>query len=142
MLCPVCRKVMIIVEHHRIELDYCTQCGGVWFDGSELELFVKAAGLPETEFSPEALLRLPEVKQSPHVRKCPLCHQKMRDVAIGEPGIIIDVCRRGQGIWFDGGEIQELLVQLAAKHPTTAGAPEQILAFLGDAFKARQLKQG
>ena len=138
MFCPACRKVMIIIEHHRIELDYCTQCGGVWFDASELALFVNAAGLPETEFSPEALLRLPEVKETPHARKCPLCRQKMRDVAIGEQAIIIDVCRRGQGIWFDGGEIHQLLTQLAAKRPPTAGAPEKILEFLGDAFKARK----
>ena len=115
MLCPVCRKVMVIVEHHRIELDYCPRCGGVWFDASELELFLQAASLPEIDFSPEALLRLPEVKESPHVRKCPVCRRKMRDVAIGEPAIVIDVCKRGQGLWFDGGEVHQLLTQLAAK---------------------------
>src|SRR4030042_3038898 len=103
MLCPVCQKVMSIVEPRRIELDYCTQCGGVWFDASELDLFIKACGLQGADFSPEALLKRPEVKETPHPRKCPLCRQKLRDVTIGEPAIIIDVCRRGQGIWFDGG---------------------------------------
>jgi hypothetical protein len=138
MLCPVCRKVMIIVENNRIELDYCPQCGGVWFDTSELELFIKACDLPEADFSPETLLRLPEVKETPHIRKCPLCHRKMRDVAIGEPAMIIDVCRRGQGIWFDGGEIQQLLTQLAAKSPLKEDASRRVLEFLGDTFKAKQ----
>ena len=136
MLCPVCRKVMIIVEHHRIELDYCPQCGGVWFDASELELFLQAANLPEADFSPEALLRLPEVKGSPHVRKCPLCRRKMRDVAIGGPAIIIDVCQHGQGLWFDGGEVHQLLTQLAAKTSSGEGASQQVLTFLGDTFQA------
>ena len=138
MLCPVCRKVMIIVEHHRIELDYCPQCGGAWFDVSELELFLGAAGLPQTEFSPEALLRLPEKKDTPHIRKCPICRQKMRNVAIGEPEIILDVCRRGQGIWFDGGEIQQLLTQLAVKALSGESASQRVLAFLGDTFRAKK----
>jgi Zn-finger nucleic acid-binding protein len=140
MLCPVCRKVMIIVEHHRIELDFCPQCGGVWFDASELELFLQAADLPAADISPEALLRLPDVKESPQGRKCPLCHRRMRGVAIGEPAIVIDVCKRGQGLWFDGGEVHQLFTQLAAKTPSGEGASQQVLAFLGDTFKARQNK--
>ena len=138
MLCPTCRKVMIIIEHHRIELDYCTQCGGVWFDTSELELFLHAAGLLSADFTPEALLRLPEIKETPHPRKCPVCRQKLRDVAISEPPLIVDVCRRGQGIWFDGGEIQQLLVQLAAKTLSGEGASQRVLNFLGDTFKAKK----
>lgn len=138
MLCPECHRVMIIVESHRIELDYCTNCGGVWFDTTELELFLEAAGLPGTEFTPEVLLRLPEVKETPHPRKCPICRQKMRDVTIGEPPIVIDLCRRGQGIWFDGGEMQQLLTQLAAKAPSGEGASQRVLALLGDTFKAKK----
>jgi len=138
MLCPVCQKVMIIVEHHRIEFDYCTTCGGVWFDTSELELFLRAAGLPGAGFTPEALLHLPEVKETPHPRKCPLCRKKMRDVAIGEPAVIVDVCQRGQGIWFDGGEIQQLLTQIAARTASPEGASKKVLEFLGDIFKAKK----
>jgi Zn-finger nucleic acid-binding protein len=138
MICPECHKVMIIVESHRIELDYCTNCGGVWFDTTELELFLEAAGLPGKDFSPEALLRLPEVKATPHPRKCPICHAKMRDVAIIEPAIVIDVCRRGQGIWFDGGEVHQLLTQLAAKTSPGKVTSQRVMAFLGDTFKAKK----
>jgi Zn-finger nucleic acid-binding protein len=137
MLCPVCHKVMIIIESHRIELDYCPGCEGVWFDASELELFIEAAGLPATDFSPETLLRLPEVKETPHGRKCPICHKKMRAAAIGQPPVVIDVCKRGQGLWFDGGEVRQLLTQLAAKAPSE-GASQQVLDFLGDTFKAKK----
>jgi Zn-finger nucleic acid-binding protein len=137
MLCPVCHKVMIIIESHRIELDYCPGCEGVWFDTSELELFLEAAGLPAADFSPETLLRPPEVKEMPHGRKCPICHKKMRAAAISEPPIIIDVCQRGQGLWFDGGEVHQLLTQLAAKAPSE-GASQRVLDFFGDTFKAKK----
>jgi Zn-finger nucleic acid-binding protein len=131
---------MIIVEHHRIEVDYCPQCGGVWFDASELELFLQAANLPEADISPEALLRLPEVKESPQGRKCPVCRRRMRGVAIGEPAIVIDVCKHRQGLWFDGGEVHQLLTQLAAKTPSGEGASQRVFDFLGDTFKAKQNK--
>ena len=42
MNCPVCKEPMIIVEHERIELDYCTTCLGVWFDAGELSLLLES----------------------------------------------------------------------------------------------------
>ncbi|NIV72594.1 MAG: hypothetical protein GWN16_11560, partial [Calditrichae bacterium] len=37
MLCPVCKKPMMILEYNEVELDYCPICGGVWLDQGELE---------------------------------------------------------------------------------------------------------
>jgi len=34
---------MFVIEYNEIELDYCNQCGGVWFDQGELELMLKPA---------------------------------------------------------------------------------------------------
>ena len=30
MKCPVDKSVMMVLEHRRIELDYCLKCSGVW----------------------------------------------------------------------------------------------------------------
>jgi len=138
MLCPECRKEMIIVEHHRIELDYCPKCEGVWFDATELELLLKAANLHEVELSLETMLRLPGAKEPSRGRKCPICHRKMREAAVGEPAIIVDVCTSGEGLWFDGGEVHQLLMQLAAKSPAGEGISKEVLAFLGDTLKAKE----
>ncbi|MDD5313175.1 MAG: zf-TFIIB domain-containing protein, partial [Dehalococcoidia bacterium] len=32
MRCPVCKISALVIELERIELDYCSRCGGVWFD--------------------------------------------------------------------------------------------------------------
>jgi Zn-finger nucleic acid-binding protein len=37
MICPACKYDMIVVEYHNIELDYCNNCKGVWFDSGELQ---------------------------------------------------------------------------------------------------------
>lgn len=115
MMCPVCRKAMIVVEHHRIELDYCTQCTGVWFDADELELLLESVKLPSPQLAIKNIVNLPGVASSHRLLKCPICRQGMKETAIGEPVINIDVCRRGDGLWFDGGELGQLLKQLAGK---------------------------
>ena len=48
MDCPVCRSAMIVLEIEEVEIDYCTDCAGIWLDAGELEVlledFDQAAG--------------------------------------------------------------------------------------------------
>jgi len=44
MDCPVCKNAMITLELQEVEIDYCTDCGGIWLDAGELELLL---GEPE-----------------------------------------------------------------------------------------------
>ena len=32
---------MIVVERDKVELDYCLECNGFWFDNTELDLLVE-----------------------------------------------------------------------------------------------------
>lgn len=62
----------------------------------------------------------------------------MKKTTIGQqPEILIDVCRQGDGLWFDGGEMEQLIRQLAKKRPGKLGSQQQIVGFLGEVFKAR-----
>ena len=49
MICPICKNDMIVVEHNKIELDYCLNCHGVWFDSGELELLLKSMKLESSD---------------------------------------------------------------------------------------------
>ena len=133
MLCPNCKREMIVVEHQSVELDYCTRCRGVWFDAGEMELFLRTANREEPDVSLEVIRRLPEVKGARH-RKCPICHRRMREVAISEPAINVDVCLHGDGVWFDSGEVQQLL---ADKTLAAEEASRPVFTFIGETFKAR-----
>ncbi len=138
MRCPVCKDPMIIVEHQRIELDYCTKCLGVWFDAGELELLVETAHLDAAEFSMAKILALPDKKVKEATRKCSLCNKKMKKVAIGnDPEVIIDACPRGDGLWFDGGEVGQVIKQLLNKSARQPGSQAGVITFLGETFKAR-----
>jgi hypothetical protein len=136
--CPACKGIVAIVEYERIELDYCTNCSGVWFDAGELELLAERLSLDGEAFSLRDIMALPEAKVSEKARRCPICAKKMRKVHVGdEPKVLLDVCPRQDGIWFDSGEVSQVLSQLKSKGPA-AGKQGRVISFLGEAFKAKQ----
>jgi len=137
--CPACKGVMVIVEHERIELDYCTECAGVWFDHGELDLLLERLELDGSAFSMDKILALPDKQVAEAPRKCPICRKKMRKVVVGsDPEVLIDVCPGGEGIWFDGGEVHQVIRQLMDKETSTTVKEGRVISFLGEVFKASE----
>ena len=97
---------MITLELEDVEIDYCTDCGGIRLDAGELELLLnepdKAKGLLDS-------FRI-DSESGERIRKCPICDKKMQKVIVGssKPVLLIDKCRRGDGLWFDKGELQDI----------------------------------
>lgn len=111
MQCPVCKLDQVIVEYHDVELDLCYDGCGIWFDKDELRQLFEIAGVPEMLHDLEQrLVFLPRGEHGPE-KRCPRCRGKMRHVrAPGQSGdVILDRCRRGHGLWFDNGELEEIL---------------------------------
>lgn len=139
MICPSCKSDMIVVEHNKIELDYCTECQGVWFDSGELELLLESVSLESPSLFFSNILDSKEAESSEKKRRCPICGQKMKKPAIGQqPEILIDVCWQGDGLWFDGGELGQLMKQMAKEPLEKPNSQHQIIAFLREVFKARE----
>ena len=137
MRCPVCKDPMIIVEYQRIELDYCTKCLGVWFDAGELELLAEHLSLDEEALSLHEIWALPDAKVAEKPRKCQMCGKKMRKVYVGEdPKVLLDICPAMHGVWFDSGEVSQVLGQLKDKGSAT-GKQGRVINFLGEVFKAK-----
>ena len=107
MDCPVCRNAMITLELTDVETDYCTACGGIWLDAGELELLL------EDPKKAEILLNSFKIDSNltEGVRKCPICDKKMQKIIVGKttPALLIDKCTKGDGLWFDKGELPEVI---------------------------------
>jgi len=107
MDCPVCKNAMITLELADVEIDYCTDCGGIWLDAGELEQLL---GNPQHA---EKLLDSFKISSdsTEKVKKCPICLKKMQKIVVGlsTPPLLIDKCRKGDGLWFDKGELQDIL---------------------------------
>ncbi len=107
MDCPVCKNAMIVLELAEVEVDYCTACSGIWLDAGELELLLG------TSEQVKQLLDSFKVdsKCAEKRRKCPICLKKMQKIVVGTsaPALLIDKCPKGDGLWFDKGELQDIV---------------------------------
>lgn len=106
MDCPVCRNAMITFELEGVEIDYCTDCSGIWLDAGELELLLGDSHQAEQLLdSFEA-----DYESTEKPRKCPICLKKMQKIAVGQckSRFLIDKCRRGHGLWFDKNELHDI----------------------------------
>ncbi|MHC4647760.1 MAG: zf-TFIIB domain-containing protein [Planctomycetota bacterium] len=107
MDCPVCENAMITLELADVEIDYCTDCGGIWLDAGELEMLL--------DNPQQAKELLDSFKVDAHstekARKCPICLKKMQKVVVSlsTPALLLDKCKKGDGLWFDKGELQDIL---------------------------------
>ena len=107
MDCPVCKdSAMITLELNEVEIDYCTICNGIWLDAGELELLL---GEPQKAGKLLGSFKV-DPESTEKIRKCAICDKKMQKVIVGssKPTLLIDKCRKGDGLWFDKGELQDI----------------------------------
>src|SRR5687768_9956618 len=91
--CPGCQGRMQPFQAGRVELDRCTFCKGLWFDGQELQrVLAKPAA--------------PEISPGKTSRRCAKCHITLQPAELG--GLRIEVCTTCHGLFLDEGELRAL----------------------------------
>ncbi|MCX6012128.1 MAG: zf-TFIIB domain-containing protein [Chloroflexi bacterium] len=138
MHCPACDGVMVVIEYEKIEVDYCTVCYGVSFDAGELGLLLESLSIQESDLNSRKVTASEAKASIEKKRKCPICRKKMNKLYLGaKPQVIIDSCVIGHGLWFDGGELDQILKQ-HRKGDHETDDHNKVVHFLGDIFKARE----
>lgn len=92
--CPGCTAPMRTFPAGKVELDRCTFCSGLWFDGGELETLLGK--------------KLP-AKLDPAVvtsRKCPVDSLSMQAAEVA--GLRVEFCTQCFGVFLDDGELVAL----------------------------------
>lgn len=107
MDCPVCKDAMITLELDEVEVDYCLGCSGIWLDAGELEMLLGDSNQAQTVLNSFK----PDKNSDEKPRKCPICLKKMGKILVGpeKDCKLIDKCRKGHGLWFDKGELQDVI---------------------------------
>jgi Zn-finger nucleic acid-binding protein len=98
---------MITCQLEEVEVDYCLECAGIWLDAGELE-----ALLDNTAQAKDLLASFKQAKNcNEKPRKCPICLKKMEKILVGPDAStrLLDRCKRGDGLWFDRGELGDVL---------------------------------
>ena len=104
MKSPVSNEPMLVLELAGIEIDYCPLTNGIWLDAGELEALYEDSKAAEDLL---ASFKSDEGNREKKIR-CPICNKKMEKVLI-QNRIVIDRCSRGHGLWFDEGELLQVL---------------------------------
>ena len=109
--CPACGCEMVKVfdQENGINIDIClNSCGGIFFDNRELEKFDESHENAETIFSAIEGKTFQKVDKT-KTRICPICHVPMvKQGAVGNNNIEIDVCNSCGGKFLDNGELQRV----------------------------------
>lgn len=110
MNCIRCKTKMRKVERDGVLVDRCPECGGIWLDSGELEMFEKGARHEDAVIMHQARKELlAEAKRLVTlVGFCPKC-EKTRLHQVKKRGVEMDVCGHCGGIYFDEGELDQML---------------------------------
>jgi uncharacterized protein len=115
---------MIAFELEGVEIDRCVACHGTWLDHGELQLIAQLAGVAPGGLT-QALLAAKRLRRA-H-RRCPRCLRRLEAVDVGDATPLeIDRCPGGCGLWFDDGEMQQLIARF------DAGEPGAVARFFAD----------
>jgi Zn-finger nucleic acid-binding protein len=131
-MCPKCGEPLIVLEFEGIEVDHCMSCGGTWLDAGELERITELAGAEPGSLSQA----LEKAKGEKGDRKCPRCRRRLRRISVGEPAAVeIDKCPKGDGLWFDKGEIYTVVKDFET------GEGGLVARFFSEVFKSELQSQ-
>lgn len=127
-MCPVCGEAMVAYELEGVEIDHCLSCLGTWLDAGELESITESAGVPSGTLA-RSLARHRGGRRT--ARRCPRCPRRLREFTLGEARpVLIDRCPWGHGLWFDQGEMREVIRSFAG------GEEGEVARFFADLYRS------
>jgi len=115
MICPICKKELGKVILYGVEVDFCPNCLGLWFEEDELR-FTKDTKDKELRWLDIDLWKDgKKFKVYPGIRMCPACRLPLYEVYYGDSRIIVDICNLCNGIWLDRREFKGIIEYLRKK---------------------------
>ena len=115
MECPNNHKQLEKMLFHDVEVEYCPECLGIWFDKDELRL-AKDKKDEQLNWLDFDIWRDKKKFSMQNINKrCPVDGIPFVEVAYDNSNVKIDFCKMCQGIWLDRGEFKQIMVYLKKK---------------------------
>jgi uncharacterized protein len=110
MNCPRCKTLLtaktVLDNRYFVNLDFCSSCGGIWFDAGELERLEKT--IEPTFFE---IRKIPDAIEQQMRLNCPVCddhHMLEKMTHPRDHKVVMDYCPTCKGVWLDTGEIEAI----------------------------------
>lgn len=122
----MCGKGFSIRRVSQYSYETCASCHGVWMSRSTL------IGMA-FDIDPSAPFEMRQANIDEPKRACPDCRLPMNKAWVSR--VPLDYCEvEEHGIWFDGGELRQVLERVGETEPPTAELPTNFRSLLGDFF--------
>jgi len=115
MDCPNNHQNLEEMMFHNVQVDYCPECLGMFFDKDELR-HAKDSKDEQLNWVDFDIWRdKSKFKVSNIDRRCPACRIPFMRVEYDASHVKIDFCKHCQGMWLDRGEFKQIMVYLKKK---------------------------
>ena len=104
LLCPKCKSALTPTIRHKLEVNYCPRCKGMWLERAEL-------GQLEDEvfdFGDHAKGTL-VFESTPTGDKCPECDSNLRSFRYRFYDLTMELCENQHGYWLTADEDSRVL---------------------------------
>lgn len=118
VICPKCDVALILLEFAGVEVDYCPQCEGLWLDSGEIEHLLKETTGAAHDLIHDFVEQKGSSESGDRAYLCPRCDRPMNEISRPDANgveLLIERCPRGDGLWFDKGELHRLLISAPAE---------------------------
>jgi Zn-finger nucleic acid-binding protein len=112
--CPECFLELKPFQLGSVELDFCQECHGLWFDRGELLKTSKGVHFGTKKIPPMFKKKVREIQSRP--RPCVRCNVSLE--ILDYEGVEIDICEICRGIWLDANELPSLIRRFYTKVST------------------------
>lgn len=128
MDCPICKKYLDRAVLSGVEIDYCPNCLGLWFEEDELRLAKDVKDRDLRWLDIDLWRDAAKFKISPGQKLCPQCRLPLYETTYGNSdihpvksakdgakqfnGVKVDLCNICYGIWLDRGEFKKIIQYL------------------------------
>lgn len=103
------------VLFHNVEVDYCPDCMGIWFEEDELRLAKDEKDKQLNWLDVDLWRDKGKFQISRGRRTCPSCRIPLYEVNYDDSKIKIDLCNLCKGVWIDRGEFKQIMIYLKSK---------------------------
>ncbi|HEU0198479.1 MAG TPA: zf-TFIIB domain-containing protein [Nevskiaceae bacterium] len=104
MKCPKCNLDLVPQSRHKIDMNFCPSCKGMWLDAQELdELENEAFDLGEHDKGTLVF------SSTPTTKKCPSCATPLQRFNYRDFDLEMEFCPNRHGYWLDADEDTRVL---------------------------------
>jgi len=115
MICPFCQENFKQAIFHRVEVDYCPSCLGVFFEEDELRLAKDEKDKDLNWLDIDLWKDKGKFKVSQEKKLCPACQVPLYEIKYADSEIKVDICNVCRGIWLDRLEFKKIIEYLKEK---------------------------